>query len=140
LRSHQLCSYSRTSQHFTEPESSLPCFQEHSTGLHPEPDQSSQYHLILSKIHFNIVQSTYALVFLVVSLFLPSQESFVIAAAPRHRARHGPHRKHSFQKFLYCCVLVSCGHYLPMTVVQLLISRSLPSNGSTCHNTFSDKK
>jgi hypothetical protein len=28
LRSHQLCSYSRTSQHFMEPKGSLPCSQE----------------------------------------------------------------------------------------------------------------
>jgi hypothetical protein len=37
-RSRQLCSYSRTSQHFTEPKGSLPCSQ----------DQSDPYHLILS--------------------------------------------------------------------------------------------
>jgi hypothetical protein len=32
LRNCQLCSHSRTSQHFTEPEGSLPCSQEPSTG------------------------------------------------------------------------------------------------------------
>jgi hypothetical protein len=37
LRSCQFCSYSRTSQYFIEPESSLPCSQEPSTGLHPKP-------------------------------------------------------------------------------------------------------
>jgi hypothetical protein len=31
-----------------EPEDLLPCSQEHSTSLYPEPDQSSQYHPILS--------------------------------------------------------------------------------------------
>jgi hypothetical protein len=55
LRSCQLCSYSRTSQYFMEPEGSLPCSQEPTTGPHPEPDQSNPYHPILSKIHFNIV-------------------------------------------------------------------------------------
>jgi hypothetical protein len=38
-----------------EPESSLPCSQEPSTGPYPKPDQSSPYHPILSKIQFNIV-------------------------------------------------------------------------------------
>jgi hypothetical protein len=41
LRSRQLCSHSRTSQHFMEPEDSLPCSQEPSTGLYREPDQSN---------------------------------------------------------------------------------------------------
>jgi hypothetical protein len=56
LRSCQLCSYSRTSQHFMETQVSLPCSEEASTGPYPEPDQSSTYRPILSsKIHFNIV-------------------------------------------------------------------------------------
>jgi hypothetical protein len=58
-RSCQLCSYSRTSQHFMKPEGSLPCLQERSTGPCSEPDQSNPYHpiLSLSKIHVNIVHS-----------------------------------------------------------------------------------
>jgi hypothetical protein len=48
LRSCQLCSYSRTSQHFMEPEGSLPCSQEPSTDPYPKPDQSSPYHSIPS--------------------------------------------------------------------------------------------
>jgi hypothetical protein len=43
-----------------EPEGSLPRSQVPSTGRYPEPDRSNPYHLILSKIHFNIVHaSTY---------------------------------------------------------------------------------
>jgi hypothetical protein len=38
LRSCKLCSYSRTSQHFMEPEGSLLCSQEPSTGPYPETD------------------------------------------------------------------------------------------------------
>jgi hypothetical protein len=41
LRSCQLCSHSRNSQHFMELESSLPCSQKPSTGPYPEPDQSN---------------------------------------------------------------------------------------------------
>jgi hypothetical protein len=37
LRSRQLCSHSRTSQHFIEPEGSISCSQEPSTGPYPEP-------------------------------------------------------------------------------------------------------
>jgi hypothetical protein len=39
LRSRQLCSHSRTSQDFMEPQGSLPCSQEPFIGPFPEPDQ-----------------------------------------------------------------------------------------------------
>jgi hypothetical protein len=60
------------SQQFMEPECSLPCSQESSTGSHPEPDRSSSCHpfLSLSKIHFNIIHPPCVWVFLVVSFLL----------------------------------------------------------------------
>jgi hypothetical protein len=61
------CSYSRIFQQFMEPEGSLPCSQEPSTGPYPEPDQSSPYHHILSTIHFNTIHPC---------LGLPSSLSF----------------------------------------------------------------
>jgi hypothetical protein len=59
LRSRQLCIHSRNSQHFMEPERSIPCSQEHSTGPYPEPYQSNPISL-----------RSYVLVFLVVFFLL----------------------------------------------------------------------
>jgi hypothetical protein len=56
LRSCQLCSHSRNSQHFMESEGSLPCSE--SPPLVPILSQINSIHTIpsyLSKIHFNIV-------------------------------------------------------------------------------------
>jgi hypothetical protein len=51
LRSHQLCSYSRSSQHFMELEGSLLCSQEPTTGPYSEPDQSNpSHHIFLRSI------------------------------------------------------------------------------------------
>jgi hypothetical protein len=55
LRRCQLCSYSRTSQHFMEPGGSSPRSHKPSTGPYPEPDRSNSYiPSYLCKIHFNI--------------------------------------------------------------------------------------
>jgi hypothetical protein len=48
LRRSQMCSFSRISQRFMEPEGSLSCSQELSTGPYPEPDHSNPYHPTLS--------------------------------------------------------------------------------------------
>jgi hypothetical protein len=56
-RNRQSLSYSRISQTFMQPEGSILYSQKLSTGPHPEPDQSSPYHTVLSKFHFNIIHS-----------------------------------------------------------------------------------
>jgi hypothetical protein len=48
LKSCHLCSYSRTSQHFMEPEGSLPCSQERSTG--PNVSQIHSVHTTASSL------------------------------------------------------------------------------------------
>jgi hypothetical protein len=63
----QLCSYSRTYQHFMELKGSLPCSQ--------EPDQSSPYHPNLSfKNSFCYYFPTYVLFFLVFVFLLLSHQ------------------------------------------------------------------
>jgi hypothetical protein len=52
LRSRQLCSHSRTSQHFMEPEGLLPCSQEPSTGPYP-------IHNIPSYLRSTLILSTH---------------------------------------------------------------------------------
>jgi hypothetical protein len=47
LRSCQLCSCSRTSQHFMEPGGSSPRSHKTSTGPYPKPDRFNPYHHIL---------------------------------------------------------------------------------------------
>jgi hypothetical protein len=59
LRSRQLCSHSRTSQHFMEPEVSIPCSKGPSTCSHPEPYQSNPHHPILSLIRSILMLSTH---------------------------------------------------------------------------------
>jgi hypothetical protein len=70
LRICQLCSYSRTSQHFMEPEGLLTCSQESSTGSYPEPDRSSPYQCILSLLRPILILSTHLRLGLPNGLFL----------------------------------------------------------------------
>jgi hypothetical protein len=68
LRSCQLCSHSRTSQHFMEPEGSWPCSQEPSTGPYPEPDRSNPYNPILP-LRSILILSTHLRLYLPSGLF-----------------------------------------------------------------------
>jgi hypothetical protein len=72
LRSCQLCSHSRTFQHFMDPEGSLPSSQEPSTGPYPEPDRSSPQHPILSLLRSISILSTHLCLGLPSGLF-PSE-------------------------------------------------------------------
>jgi hypothetical protein len=60
LRSCQLRNPSGTSQHFMEPEGSIPCSQESSTGPYPEPYQSNPLHpiplrsILISSTHLRL--------------------------------------------------------------------------------------
>jgi hypothetical protein len=47
LRSRQLLSCSRIPQHIIELEYLLPCWQERSTGLYPEPDKPNTHYPII---------------------------------------------------------------------------------------------
>jgi hypothetical protein len=64
-----------------EPKGSLQWSQEPSTGPYPESNQSSPYHTILSKIHFNIIY-TYVFVYLVVSFLLAFPISYMHSSSP----------------------------------------------------------
>jgi hypothetical protein len=64
LRSHQLCSHSRTPQHFMEPEGSIPCSQEPFTSPYPEP-----YHSDPISLRYTLILSTHLRLGLPSSLF-----------------------------------------------------------------------
>jgi hypothetical protein len=81
-RDHQLCSYSRTSQHFMEPEGSLPCSQEpyskpDESWVHTTPAYRSKIHFTLSLHFLNVhVSST---ITQAVSRWIPTAEAKVRA-------------------------------------------------------------
>jgi hypothetical protein len=56
---------------FLEPEGSLSCSQEPSTGPYPEPDQSSPYYPTLSLLRSNLIFSTH------LRLCLPSAKQII---------------------------------------------------------------
>jgi hypothetical protein len=70
LRSRQLSSHPKTSQHFMEPQGSLPCSQEPSTGQYPEPYQSTPYHPILISLTSILMLSTHLFWEVIVSVIL----------------------------------------------------------------------
>jgi hypothetical protein len=69
LRSRQLCSPSRTSQHFMETESWIPCSQEPSNGPYPEPYQSNLHHPMLCLLRSILILSTHLRLGLLSGLF-----------------------------------------------------------------------
>jgi hypothetical protein len=86
LRSCQLCSYSRTSQHFMEPGGSLPCSQEPSTGPYSEPDRSNPSHPISI-----LILSTYLRLGLPSGLFpfgFPTNILYTFLFSPIHATCH----------------------------------------------------
>jgi hypothetical protein len=59
FRSPQLCSHSRTSQHFMESEGSIPCSHEPSTGPYPEPYKPCPHNPILYLVRSILILSTH---------------------------------------------------------------------------------
>jgi hypothetical protein len=83
------CSVTRISQQFVEPDGPLPRSQGLSTGPYPEPNQSSPYHPILPKIHFNIILAP---------MSRPSQGSFLLAF-PSKSYKHSSQHEHTQTNF-----------------------------------------
>jgi hypothetical protein len=96
MRSCQLRSHSRISQHFTEPKGSLPCSQGPSTGPTPEPDQSSPYHPILS-LRSILILSAHLRLGLPSGLFhsgLPTKILYAFLFSPIHATHTCPAPSH----------------------------------------------
>jgi hypothetical protein len=111
--------HSIVSQHFMEPEGSIPISQELSTCSYPEPDQSS--------LHHSIPPPTYVLVFLVVSFplaFSPiiytcsSSPPFMLHGPPSHPPRlhysNDTWRRVQITKFLVMQFSLFSRHLIPL--------------------------
>jgi hypothetical protein len=102
LRSLQLLSYLRISQYFLEPESSLPCSQDPSTGAYPEPDLSHQLNKLIRFQVFTAV-TTKETVFWDVTpcslLVLPIYQKNALLVSPKYQSS--------------CLKLKEDGKYLP---------------------------
>jgi hypothetical protein len=80
LRSRQLCRYSRTSQHFMEPEGSLPCSQELVpilSQIDPVHTIPSQIYILISSIHLRLGLPSGALFFFSSSLSLQTDKTLL---------------------------------------------------------------
>jgi hypothetical protein len=84
LKIRQSLSYSRISQHFMEPEGSLPCSHEPSTVPYPDPDQSSPYRLIVSKIIHTACVHVPSLISIFLNLGRLSRESLEVQGPAQH--------------------------------------------------------
>jgi hypothetical protein len=84
IRSRQSSRCSRTSQLFMEPNGSLPCSQEPSTGPYTAPS-------CLTKFHFIVILSSHLhLVVLVVSSWLSNQNPICIPVLIHHHTHYMP--------------------------------------------------
>jgi hypothetical protein len=84
-----LCGYSRTSQHFMEPEGSLSCSQEASTGLCLEPNQSTPYHpihfihfILSTHLCFGLPSDLFMIHALSISLYLAKSTNYEVPQSP----------------------------------------------------------
>jgi hypothetical protein len=106
LRNNQLCSHSRTSQHFMDPEGSIPCSQEHSIAPHPKLYQSNTIPFYLSSI---LISSTHLRLGLPSGLFPPGFPTNILYA------------------FRFSPIRATCpAHLILLDVIILIIPKDSP--------------